>query len=117
VIAALLADPQPHIGNIYNLTGPQSENMYFYAKEYSQALGRKITYQDIPVEPWRQGLLKHGFPIFLVDHLITMADLHRAGRYDRLSNDVFTLTGQRPLTVQELVRKNAATFTAEAKAA
>src|SRR2546426_4752684 len=74
VIAALLADPQPHIGKIYNLTGPQSENMYFYAKEYSEALGRMITYQDIPVEPWRGGLLERGMPVYLVDHLATMAD-------------------------------------------
>ena len=29
VIATLLANPQPHIGKIYHLTGPQSENMYF----------------------------------------------------------------------------------------
>ena len=117
VVAALLADPQPHIGNIYHLTGPQSENMYFYAKEYSEALGRTITYQDIPVEPWRRGLLDHGFPVYLVDHLVTMADLHRAGRYDRLSNDVLTLMGKEPLTVREIVRKNAATFTAAANAA
>src|SRR6185437_14565931 len=117
VIAALLGDPQPHVGKIYNLTGPQSENMYFYAKEYSEALGRTITYQDIPVEPWRDGLLAHGFPAFLVDHLATMADLHRAGRYDRLTNDVLTLTRQEPLTVREVVRKNAATFTASAQAA
>jgi len=54
---------------------------------------------------------------FLVDHLATMADLHRAGRYDRLSNDVLTLTRQGPLSVREIVRQNAATFTAEAKAA
>jgi len=117
VIAALLANPQLHIGKIYHLTGPQSENMYFFAKEYSEALGRTITYQDIPVEPWRHGLLESGLPVFLVDHLATMADLHRAGRYDRLSNDVLTLTGQRQLTVRELVRMNAATFTAAAKAA
>ena len=117
VIAALLADPQPHVGRIYNLTGPQSENMYFYAKEYSEALGRTITYQDIPVEPWREGLLERGFPAYLVDHLATMADLHRAGRYDRLTNDVLTLTGQEPLAVREIVRKNSATFTASAKAA
>ena len=116
VIAALLADPQPHIGKIYNLTGPQSENMYFYAKEYSEALGRMITYQDIPVEPWRGGLLERGMPVYLVDHLATMADLHRAGRYDRLSNDVLTLTGQGPRTVREIVRKNAAAFSASARA-
>jgi uncharacterized protein YbjT (DUF2867 family) len=117
VIAALLADPQPHIGKIYHLTGPQSENMHFYAQEYSKALGRTITYQDIPIEPWRDALLERGFPVHLVSHLATVADLHRAGRYDRMSNDVLTLTGQGPLSVQELVRKNAAAFTASAKAA
>ena len=117
VIAALLADPQSHIGKIYHLTGPQSENMHFYAQEYSKALGRTITYQDIPVGPWRDALLEHGFPVHLVSHLATVADLHRAGRYDRMSNDVLTLTGKGPLSVQELVRKNAAAFTASAKAA
>jgi hypothetical protein len=53
----------------------------------------------------------------LVNHLATMADLHRAGRFDRMSDDVRTLTGQGPLSVQEFVRKNAATFTAPSQAA
>jgi len=53
----------------------------------------------------------------LPTHLATMADLHRAGRYDRRSDDVFALTGQTPLSMQEFVRKNAATFTDSAKAA
>lgn len=112
VFAALLANPQPHIGKIYHLTGPQSENMQFFAQEYSKALGRTITFADIPVEVWRDGLLKRDMPVHLVNHLATMADLHRAGRYDRMTDDVFTLTGQRPLSVQEFVRRNAAAFTA-----
>jgi uncharacterized protein YbjT (DUF2867 family) len=116
VIAALLVNPEPHIGKIYHLTGPQSENMDFYAQEYSKALGRTITYHDIPVEPWREDLLHHGLPIHLVSHLATMADLHRAGRYDRMSDDVSALTGQTPLSMQEFVRNNAATFTDSAKA-
>jgi hypothetical protein len=29
VVAALLSNPQPHIGKIYHLTGPQPENMHF----------------------------------------------------------------------------------------
>ncbi|HXB74635.1 MAG TPA: hypothetical protein VNY05_40750 [Candidatus Acidoferrales bacterium] len=48
-VATLFENPQPHIGKIYHLTGPQSENMHFYAQEYSKALGRTITFQDIPV--------------------------------------------------------------------
>jgi uncharacterized protein YbjT (DUF2867 family) len=117
VIAALLANPQPHIGKIYHLTGPQSENMHFYAQEYSKALGRTITYQDIPVEPWKDGLLNRRWPLHLVSHLAALADLHRAGRFDRTSDDVRTLTGHEPLTMQEFVRKNAATFTPSAKVA
>jgi uncharacterized protein YbjT (DUF2867 family) len=116
VVATLLENPQSHIGKIYHLTGPQSENMHFYAEEYSKALARTITYRDIPVEPWRDALLKRGLPVHLVNHLATMADLHRAGCFDRMSDDVRTLTGQGPLSVQEFVRKNAAAFTAAAKA-
>jgi uncharacterized protein YbjT (DUF2867 family) len=117
VITALLVNPQPHIGKIYHLTGPNSENMDFYAQEYSNGLSRTITYRDIPVEPWREDLLQRGLPAHLVNHLATMADLHRAGRYDRMSDDVFALTGQKPLSMQEFVRKNAATFTKSGKAA
>lgn len=113
-IAALLANPQPHIGKVYHLTGPQSDNMQFYAQEYSKALGRTITFHDIPVEPWRDDLLKRGLPAHLVNHLATMADLHRAGRYDRMSDDILTLTGQAPQSLQEFVRKHAAIFTPSA---
>jgi hypothetical protein len=63
----------------------------------------------------RDRLLERGLPVHLVNHLATMADLHRAGRYDRMSDDVLTLTGKGPLSVQEFVRKNAAAFTASAR--
>src|ERR1700730_10354416 len=114
VVATLLENPEPHLGKIYHLTGPQSENMQFYAQEYSKALGCSIIYQNIPVEPWRHALLEHRWPVHVVNHLTVMADLHRAGRFDRMSDEVLMLTGERPLSVQEFVRKNAATFTTQA---
>src|SRR6185295_880622 len=114
VVASLLENPQPHIGTIYHLTGPQSENLQFYAQEYSKALGRTITYQYIPVGPWRDALLERRWPVHVVNHLAAMADLHRAGRFDRMSDDVLMLTGQRPLSVQKFVWNNAAIFTMQA---
>ena len=114
-VTALLLNPQPHIGKIYHLTGPQSENMNFFAQEYSKALGRTITYQDIPLEPWRLELLSRRWPVHVVNHLAAMADLHRAGRFDRMSDDVRILTGQAPLSLREFVSRNAANFTASAK--
>lgn len=116
-VAVVVADPRPHLGKVYHLTGPQSEDMHFYAREYSRALGRAITFQDVEVEPWRDGLIARGLPPHLVSHLATMADLHRAGRYDRMTDDVRALTGRGPLSVREFVGKNAAEFTAAAEAA
>jgi hypothetical protein len=46
-----------------------------------------------------------------------MADLHRAGWFDRMSDKVLRLTGQQPLSLQEFVRNHAAAFTASAIAA
>jgi hypothetical protein len=62
-------------------------------------------------------LLKRGLPVHLVNHLVTMVELHRVGRYDRTSADVLRLTGESPTTVREFVGMNAGMFTARAKVA
>src|SRR5215468_6097740 len=48
VVAAVLADPGPHLGRVYELTGPQSQDLHGVAGEYSEALNRAVTYSDIP---------------------------------------------------------------------
>ena len=111
VVAAVLVNPALHIGNTYHLTGPQSETMNDVAQEYSKALGRAITYHNIPADAWRDVLIAHGLPAHVVHHLMTIAELHRAGRYDRMSGDVLTVSAQSPMTVEQFVRKNAGAFT------
>jgi uncharacterized protein YbjT (DUF2867 family) len=111
VVAAALVNPAPHIGKTYHLTGPRSETMNDVAQEYSKALGRAITYQNIPADAWRDALIAHGLPGHVVHHLMTIAELHRAGRYDRLSGDVVTVSAQSPMTVEQFVQKNAGAFT------
>ena len=43
VIATILANPAAHIGKVYELTGPKSQDMHGVAAEYSAALHRPIT--------------------------------------------------------------------------
>jgi hypothetical protein len=38
VVAAVLADPGPHLDRVYELTGPQSQDLDGVAREYSDAL-------------------------------------------------------------------------------
>lgn len=110
VIAAVLADPTPHLGQIYELTGPRSQDLDGVAREFSAALGREVTYADISPEEWESQLKKAGLPEHLVGHLVTMGELHRAGRYDRLAHAVQRVTGRLPMSVRDFVSLNADAF-------
>jgi uncharacterized protein YbjT (DUF2867 family) len=111
VIAAILASPEAHVGKIYELTGPRSQDMHCLAAEYAQALGRPITYVDLPMEQWRdQQLRPRGLPEHLYQHLFTMAKLHAANRYDRLTHDVEAILGRPAASARDFVARNAASF-------
>jgi len=109
-VSAILLDPQQHIGSIYHLTGPESQNMAFYADVFTQVLGRTINYVDTTVPAWRESMSKAGLSDHVLNHLATMADLHRAGRYARMSDDFHKLTGAQPMNVSEFVRRNIEAF-------
>jgi NAD(P)H dehydrogenase (quinone) len=110
VIAAVLADPAPHLSQIYELTGPRSQDMHGVAREYSDALNREVTYADIPPEDWERELKRAGLPEHVTRHLVTMGELHRAGRYDRLADGVERVTGRLAMSVQEFVSLHADKF-------
>jgi uncharacterized protein YbjT (DUF2867 family) len=110
VITEILSDPTRHIGQIYHLTGPVSQDMDAVAREFSAALGRTITYVDVPPEMMKEQLAAFGMPPHVISHVVTMAQLHRDNRYDRSSNDVERLTGIPAMSVREFVQRNAQAF-------
>lgn len=110
-VSVILDDPAPHIGHVYNLTGPESADLEHYARAFSDALGRTIHYRDVPLSAWTNTLREVGVPTHLVDHLAVMAELHTQGRYDRMTDDLFELTGKAPTNMHEFVTLHAAEFT------
>src|SRR5436190_9432013 len=111
VIATILANPAAHVGKVYELTGPKSQDLHALAAEYSEALGRTITYVDVPLEQWRdQELRSRHLPDHVFEHLLTMARLHAANRYDRLTHDVKAITGRPATSVRDFVARNAELF-------
>jgi NAD(P)H dehydrogenase (quinone) len=110
VVAAVLADPAPHLGRIYELTGPQSQDMDGVAREFSDALNREVTYSDVNPEEWEQKLKKVGMSEHLTGHLAAIGWLHRAGRYDRQTDGVQRMTGHPAMSVREFVSLHAEEF-------
>ncbi|GIF97522.1 NmrA family NAD(P)-binding protein [Catellatospora citrea] len=104
VAATVLRDPAPHVGHVYELTGPRTVDMTQMAEEFSRALGRPVTYTDVPLDLWRAEVLsKAGLPPHTEAHIATMARLHHENRYDRASDDVARVTGTPAQTIEEFV--------------
>ncbi|MEU8824772.1 NAD(P)H-binding protein [Streptomyces sp. NPDC048636] len=104
VVATVLRDPAPHIGHVYELTGPRTVDMTELAEEFSRALGRPVSYVDVPLDRWRAEVLATaGLPPHTEEHIATMARLHREDRYNRTSDDVERVTGVPARTIEAFV--------------
>lgn len=111
VVATILERPDAYIGKVCELTGPRSEDMHAVAAEYSDALGRPVTYVDVPFDEWRDRELRaRGLPEHVFKHFVTMAQLHADGRYDRLTQDVETITGRPATSIRDYVANHPEIF-------
>jgi hypothetical protein len=81
------------------------------AQEFSGALGRTIQYVNVPPQIWEAKLQEPQLPAHLIAHLITMAQLHRDNRYDRMTDSFQQLVGRAPISAAEFARRHAAAFT------
>jgi uncharacterized protein YbjT (DUF2867 family) len=109
-VAVILDDPAPHIGQIHDLTGPESADLDHYARVFSEALGRPIRYRDVPIPAWSEGLRQARYPEHVVRHLSAMAELTRQGRYDRMTDTMRRLIGEGPMSMRDFVKLHAAEF-------
>jgi len=107
VVTALLRDPADHIGNVYELTGPEVLDIDGLAEQYTRGLGRPVVGEDVPYDKWeREVLAPIGLPEHVQQHIATMARLHREDRYNRATDDVERITGRPAQTVEQYVASN-----------
>ena len=90
-IAVLLKNPADHIGKTIPLSGPVEMNHEQMAAELSEALGRKIVFQDLPIDEYCTSIEAVGVPPYVVQHLRgAMADYqggHMSGGQQRRKAD------------------------------
>jgi uncharacterized protein YbjT (DUF2867 family) len=111
VVATILTDPGPYIGRVFELTGPQSQDMNGVAEEYARALRRPVTYVDVPWETWAEQVLSRaGLGSYVDEHIATMARLHRENRYDRMTATVEEITGRPAESVEEFIARQSDLF-------
>jgi uncharacterized protein YbjT (DUF2867 family) len=111
VVATVLTDPGSYIGRALELTGPRSQDMNGVAEEYARALGRPVSYVDVPSEAWATQVLGPArLGPYVDEHLLTVARLHRENRYDRMTTTVEEITGRPAESVEEFVTRHIGLF-------
>jgi uncharacterized protein YbjT (DUF2867 family) len=94
----------------FDLTGPEALDHHQIAAILSREVGRTITYEDIPPEAMRAGLLGAGLPADYVEFLLLILGFFKAGYSEHTTGAVESILGRRPITFEQYARDNRAAW-------
>ena len=100
-VAATALTQSGHEGKIYDITGPESLTHEEMASQLAEALGKQITFVDIPEAAMRSALLSFGLPEWQADGLVEDYAHYRRGEASDVSPAVQDVTGHPPHTFVE----------------
>jgi NAD(P)H dehydrogenase (quinone) len=103
-IAAILKNPEGLIGQTINLSGPVEMNHEQMAAELTDALGRKIVFEDVSIGEYCKSIEAMGVPPYIVQHLSGAMEDYQHGAMSGADNNVEKLTGKKPMSVGEFAR-------------
>lgn len=106
-VASVLLTEDGHTGARYDVTGPEALSYGDVAAKLSSALGREITYVDVPDDAVRDSLLGMGLDPWFVDALVGLYQDYRRSGTDgyasAVTDTVLRLTGRPPRTLDALL--------------
>jgi uncharacterized protein YbjT (DUF2867 family) len=107
-VAALTDDG--HAGKTYIVTGPEALSFADIAAGISSAIGRPVSYVDVPPDAARQSMLGMGLPSWLVDDLILLYGAFSAGYGELVTDTVATVAKKEPIKFEQFARDHAQVF-------
>ena len=110
VAARVLADPEPHAGKAYTLTGGESLTDSQRLKVLSEVLGRTVSFVEVSVEAASASMAQMGMPAPIVTLLDSLNTLVSAGYAGAISPDVQNLLGRAPIGFRQFAQDYKATW-------
>ena len=112
-VAAAVLTEESHYGKAYDLTGPEAVTMTDVAKAIGEASGRDIHYVDVPEEAASKAMLDMHMPRWMVDAMMELHGICKAGYAGGISPLVEKLTGQKPRSFAQFARDRASAWAAK----
>ncbi|WP_017580087.1 SDR family oxidoreductase [Nocardiopsis valliformis] len=103
VAVAALTEPDHH-GRTYELSGPRALTVAEALVEISEALGRPIRYEAVPVDEYVKGLVEQGWPEEGAQELVSALSAIRRGLEAKVSPGVREALGREPRDFSEFVK-------------
>jgi uncharacterized protein YbjT (DUF2867 family) len=112
VAAAVLAEPEPHKGQTYELYGAQELTFPEMTAAIGEALDKDITYQQVPFDAFVDGAKAHGFDFdpYFVQSIAAVVKEHQGGLLAGNNDLVEKIGGTHPTTINEFVQANRTAF-------
>lgn len=112
VAAAVLADPVPHFGKTYVLTGPDRLSFKEIAGIFTDMLGRSIEYVDVPADDFKADMERRNFAASLLEHHMQSSKDYREGYFDATNTLVGDITGRQATRFRDFIQANIGAFQA-----
>jgi uncharacterized protein YbjT (DUF2867 family) len=101
--ARIVTNPSAHAGKTYEFTGAVTTYPDF-AQDFSDVLGKPITYIGVPVEKAMEAMRQRGMPDWLVEHLGTIGRIGAEGAFSTAKTPVIEdIVGRAPITTRQFV--------------
>ncbi len=106
--ASILADPAPHVGKRYVLTGPEAMTDEALAALATDVIGKPLRYVDVTPDQLRGSMVEAGMPAWIADSLVALESVKAQGYAAEVSPAVEDITGKPPETYRAFLARNRA---------
>lgn len=107
-VAAAALTGSGHEGKAYEPTGPEALTIGQAAAVIGEVSGRKISYVDVPEAAAHKAMSDMGMPKWMVDAMMELHAVDKAGYAAKVTGDVQRVTGRAPLRFAQFAQQHAA---------
>lgn len=105
--AAVLSSPADHAGQTYDLTGPEAFSFADAAEILTAETGQRFGYHAETIDEAYRSRASYGAPDWQVEAWVSTYLAVATGELEGVSDHVARLTGHQPISLQELLRRQA----------
>ena len=116
VTARILADPGPHAGKTYTLTGGEAITMHQVAAAIGSAVGKPVRYVPITLETMVEGLSRIGVGDYVEVAYRDYLTLYSQGWRSQVIDAVKRILERPPRSIGDFARRHAGTLVSSARA-